>query len=67
MVALDREAPFGGEGRVSGSPLILSSEGGTQGRSHVRARLFATNLLWSGLEMTVIHSDTSRFDYLGTL
>ena len=49
-IALDREAPFGGEGRGSGPPLALSSESGTQGRSRVRARLLANNPLRSGLE-----------------
>ena len=49
-VALDREAPFGGEGRGSGSPLTLSSEVGAQGRSRVRARLFATFPRQSDLE-----------------
>eukprot|EP00965_Chrysotila_dentata_P253388 6211210-Pleurochrysis_carterae.AAC.1 len=37
-VALDREAPFGGEGRGSSVPLAFSSEVGTQGKSRVRAR-----------------------------
>eukprot|EP00965_Chrysotila_dentata_P077299 2552192-Pleurochrysis_carterae.AAC.3 len=44
-VAIDREAPFSGEGKGLGIPLALSSEVGTQGGSRVRARLFAKSLL----------------------
>eukprot|EP00965_Chrysotila_dentata_P070719 2338134-Pleurochrysis_carterae.AAC.1 len=49
-IALDMEAPFGGEGKGSGVPLALSSEVGTQGRSRVHARLFAKSPLQSGLK-----------------
>eukprot|EP00965_Chrysotila_dentata_P122450 4046970-Pleurochrysis_carterae.AAC.1 len=37
LLALDREAPFGGEGRGPDVPLAPLSEVGTQGKSCVRA------------------------------
>eukprot|EP00965_Chrysotila_dentata_P263453 6214833-Pleurochrysis_carterae.AAC.8 len=49
-VALDREAPFGGEGGGSSVPLAFSSVVGTQGRSRARARVFRKSSLLSGLE-----------------
>eukprot|EP00965_Chrysotila_dentata_P217601 6190102-Pleurochrysis_carterae.AAC.2 len=49
-IALNREAPFGDEGKGSGVPLALSSEVGAHGRSRVHARLFAKSPLQSGLE-----------------
>eukprot|EP00965_Chrysotila_dentata_P189847 6173546-Pleurochrysis_carterae.AAC.1 len=49
-VALDREAPFGGEGRGSGIPLTFSSGIGTQGISRARARTFGKLPPQSGLE-----------------
>ena len=50
FVALDREAPFGGEGKGSGVPLTLSSGVGTQGRSRARARALKKLSPQSGLK-----------------
>eukprot|EP00965_Chrysotila_dentata_P038060 1265301-Pleurochrysis_carterae.AAC.1 len=49
-VALDKKAPFGGEGRGSGVLLALFSEVGTQGKSSVRARSIPFSPVQSGLE-----------------
>eukprot|EP00965_Chrysotila_dentata_P191182 6174357-Pleurochrysis_carterae.AAC.1 len=49
-VALDREAPFGGEGRGFEFPLAFSSGVGTQGKSRARARAFRKLSPQSGLE-----------------
>ena len=50
FAALDREAPFGGEGRGSEPPLPLSSEVGAQGKRRVLARAFQKLSLQSGFE-----------------
>eukprot|EP00965_Chrysotila_dentata_P086076 2840428-Pleurochrysis_carterae.AAC.1 len=49
-VALDRKAPFGGEGRGSELPLASSSGVGTHGRSRARTRAFKKLSFQSGLE-----------------
>eukprot|EP00965_Chrysotila_dentata_P184971 6106483-Pleurochrysis_carterae.AAC.1 len=49
-VALDRQAPFGGERRGSSVPLVFSSKVMTRGKSRIRARSIPFSPVQSGLE-----------------